>query len=117
MRSVDAEVEDEEDDEEEDKEEDFSKLRLSPPSSLLVFSGLSALFRRISLATSLGRRECGTGKEGGGREEEEGEKWEVSEMGDSSMRESEGEDSSRREFEREEGNMWVGGEGGGRESL
>ena len=38
-------------------------------------------------------------------------------MGDSSMRESEGEDSSRREFEREEGNMWVGGEGGGRESL
>ena len=116
MRSVDAEVEDKEDDEEEDKEEDFSKLRLSPPSSLLVFSGLSALFRRISLATSLGRRECGTGKEGGGREEEE-EKWEFSEMGDSSMRESEGEDSSRREFEREEGNMWVGGEGGGRESL
>ena len=57
MRSVDAgeenvdveeedeeeEDEDEEEDEE-DEEEDSSKLRLSPPFSLLVFSGLSALF-------------------------------------------------------------------------
>ena len=45
------EKEDEEDDQEE--EEDSSKLELSP-LSLLVFSGLSALFSRISLATSLG---------------------------------------------------------------
>ena len=37
------EEEDEEDEDEED-DEDFSKLRLSPPFSLLVFSGLSALF-------------------------------------------------------------------------
>ena len=51
-RSVDAEDEEEEDEKEEDDEEDedeeddedFSKLRLSPPFSLLVFSGLSALF-------------------------------------------------------------------------
>jgi len=50
-RSVDAEEdekedeeEEEEDEEEDEVEEDFSKLRLSPPFSLLVFSGLSALF-------------------------------------------------------------------------
>ena len=65
MRSVDEEeggvdgkeeedeLEEKEDEEDDQEEEDSSKLELSP-LSLLVFSGLSALFSRISLATSLG---------------------------------------------------------------
>ena len=59
MRSVDEEEggvdgkEEEDELEEKEDEEDSSKLELSP-LSLLVFSGLSALFSRISLATSLG---------------------------------------------------------------
>ena len=61
MRSVDEEgggvdgkeEEDELEEKEDEEEEDSSKLELSP-LSLLVFSGLSALFSRISLATSLG---------------------------------------------------------------
>ena len=55
MRSVDEEEGGVDGKEEEDEleEEDSSKLELSP-LSLLVFSELSALFSRISLATSLG---------------------------------------------------------------